>query len=75
VTGKATIAVTANAVGNTFAGGTIGGGAMLLIGFLDDHAQAVGATGIILSFVLQWYFKRKSNKRAEELHKKAMEKV
>jgi len=65
---------TANAIGNTAYGVTLGGSAMLFIDFLDDHSKAVGGIGIMLGLVIQWYFKRKSDKRAEEAHNLAMEK-
>lgn len=68
------MALTANAIGNTFASVTFGGSVMLFIEFLDDHAQAVGGIGIFLGLFLQWYFKRKADKRAQEAHNKAMEK-
>lgn len=66
---------TANAIGNAAAGVTLGGSAMLFIDFLDDHSKAVGGIGIMIGLIIQWYFKRKSDKRAQEAHNKAMEKV
>lgn len=65
---------TANAIGNTAYGVTLGGSAMLFIDFLDDHSKAVAAIGIMIGLVIQWYFKRKSDKRAQEAHERDMEK-
>lgn len=64
----------ANAIGNTFSGITLGGSFMLVVNFLEKYPSAVGSFGIFTTIFIQWYFKRKADRRAEEAHDREMEK-
>jgi len=55
VTGKATIAVTANAIGNGAGAGAIGGGGILYI--MGQNAPAIGAICVIIGIVASLVFK------------------
>jgi hypothetical protein len=67
---EATIAGVANKV-------TYGGGGFALVMGLNasEIAAFVGALVAILGLVVQIYYKRKADKRAEELHKLRLEEI
>ena len=63
--------------GNTCGWASISGGAGLVVldalNFLDTHATGIGVLCVIAGVFLQWYFKRREDKRATERHNKEME--
>lgn len=50
---------------------TVGGGATAAYGGItaNDLLAYVGAIVAVLGLVIQWYYKRKDDRRQEELHK------